>query len=106
MALPPDFPRLFLRLWHKRWAFLDHAQGFGDGAVELGIDVVGEVLRRDIDLDVGIGAVVFDVPADIFEPEGIFWLRGARAIDQRVCVTDADDAAPGARADQGTGPSV
>src|SRR6266567_4512448 len=100
--LSPRFTRPLLRFWLQCRAFLDHAQRLGDGAVELWINIVREVLGCDIDLDIGVGAVVFYVPAYIFEPESVLRLRGTRAIDECVLGADTDHTAPGAFADQGT----
>src|SRR5713226_1076189 len=92
--------RSLSRLGFKRWAFLDQAESFGDGSFKLGVDALDIILWGDIDLNVGIGAIVFYVPADIFEPEGMLWLGGMGTIHKAMVVGDADNAAPGALADQ------
>ena len=48
----------------------------------------------------GIGAVVLDAEADVAEPERELRLRRLAAVDELMARPDADDAAPGARADQ------
>src|SRR5262245_41984918 len=58
----------------KTWAFgrpramrrplLEKLQRHGDGAVELRVDAFHVVVRRVVDFDVGVGAVVFDAPTD------------------------------------------
>jgi hypothetical protein len=53
-----------------------------------------------VDLDLRLGAVVLDAPAHVLEPERELGLRRRAAVGQRVAGPDADDAAPGARADQ------
>src|SRR5579859_7335357 len=80
----PSFTRSILRLRLQRGLLIDQAQRLSDGSVKLRIETLHVVLRRNIHFDVGISAVVLDVPADILEPEGVFGLRGARAINQRV----------------------
>src|SRR5947208_129709 len=63
-------PKLWARarLGHQRRPLFDHAQCLGDPSLQLGIDMVGEILRRDIDLNVGIGAVVLYAPTNIPKP--------------------------------------
>lgn len=81
--------------------FAKHKFCLSDAAVELAVEVGGVVLGEDIDFDVGVGAVVFDLPADILEPEGVFGLCGDGAIGECVARPDSDDAAPCSFADEG-----
>jgi hypothetical protein len=62
--------------------------------LELAVAAGGRVLRRVVDLDVGIGAVVLDAEADIGEPERELGLGRLGAVDEAVPWPDADDAAP------------
>src|SRR5215469_13516594 len=84
----------------QRGVFIDQAQGFRDGAFQLGIAIVSIVLWRNIDFDIGVGAVVLDLPAHVFEPESEFRLSGHRTIDQFMARIDANDATPGTLADE------
>src|SRR6185369_13951252 len=63
------------------------------------VAVGGPVLRGDVDLDVGIDAVVLYAPAGALEPQRVPRLGHGRAVDQRVAPVDADHATPGASAD-------
>ena len=58
------------------------------------------ILRRIVDVDIGIGAVVLHRPADVREPERELGLSHRGAVDQRMARIDADHAAPGALADE------
>src|SRR5579864_5515046 len=63
--------------------------------------VSGErVLRRVVDLDFRIGAVILDGETDVREPERKLRLRRFAAVDELVPRVDADDAAPGTHAEQ------
>src|SRR5205814_2175888 len=68
-------------------------------AVELRVGATRVILRRVVNLDVGVGAVVLDTPADVVEEERELGLCGDRAVNKAVPWPDADDAAPGALAD-------
>src|SRR6266702_258268 len=80
--------------------FFNQAQGFGNRAFQLRITILDVILWSDVDLDIGVGAVVLDVPAHVFEPESKFRLGGCRTIDQFMTRFDANDTAPGALADE------
>lgn len=69
--------------------------------VELDVAAGRVVLGALDDLDVRVDAVVLDVPAVALQPEGVLGLGDERAVDQPVAAVDADDAAPGAGADDG-----
>ena len=60
-------------------------------AFELGVRARGVVLRTDLDLEVGVGAVVLDVPAHVREPGRELGLGGHRRVHERVPRPDADD---------------
>src|SRR4051812_23308651 len=63
---------------------------------QLGITPLNVVLGGDIDLDIGIGAVVFNAPANIFEPERALRFGNHGAIDKLVIAHIANHTAPGA----------
>src|SRR5690348_184256 len=100
-AAPTDAGCLRQRGWGVWGGCGQGAEGQGDGLVELGVAGVGPVLGGVDDFDVGVDAVVLDVPAVAFEPHGVLRLGDARAVDEVVAAVDADDAAPGAGADDG-----
>src|ERR1035437_8523661 len=96
----PAAPGSFARIRLKGRTFLDHTQRLGDGAVELGVNFINIILWRDINLDVGVGTIIFKLPAHVFEPVGEFRLRGARPIHKAVARGNADDTAPGTLSNQ------
>jgi hypothetical protein len=63
--------------------------------VELGVAALDVILRADVDLDIGIRAVVLHAPPDIGEPEGVFRLGGEAPVDQGVAGRNSDHATPG-----------
>src|SRR5438552_5721137 len=62
--------------------FRSQIERLGDGPIELRIGAAGVVVRGIVDLDVGVGAVVLDAPADVIEEERKLRLCGHRAVDQ------------------------
>src|SRR5690349_12483170 len=68
--------------------------------VELAIAARARVLRRIVDLDVRVRAVVLDGEAHVPEPERELGLRRLRAVDELVPRVDPDHAAPRARAEE------
>src|SRR5712691_744562 len=83
-----------------RRALGDLGQRDFDGAIELWIRAARIVLRRVVDFDVRVGAIVLDSPPDVVEEERELGLGGYRTVDQAVPRPDADDATPGAFAHQ------
>src|ERR1700730_12866387 len=75
-----------------------------DRFFHLRVALDARVVRRDVDVVVGIGAVIFDAPADVDEPKRKLGLRRHGAVHQRMTRPDADDAAPRAFADQRSEP--
>ena len=67
---------------------------------QLPVALLCRVLRRVVDLDIGIRSVVLDSPAYVVEPERKLGLRSLGSVDERVPRPDADDAAPGPCADE------
>ena len=63
-------------------------------SLELRVSARDIILRVEQNLFVGIAAVVFHRPTDVFEPEGIFRLSRDAPIDQRLVDVDADNARP------------
>ena len=84
----------------RRRGLVGELERGGERRLELPIALVRRVLRRVVDLDLRIGAVVLDGEADVGEPERELRLRRLAAVDELVARTDADDAAPRARADE------
>src|SRR5215469_3314345 len=95
MGVSPSKLRSFPWFGFQGRALFNQAQGFSDGAFQLRVAIVGIVLRSNIDLDIGVGTVVLDIPAHVLEPESELWLRGRCTIDQFMTRVDANDAAPG-----------
>src|SRR5436309_3085295 len=89
-----------LRLWSQSRTHLNLVQGLLDGTLELWINIMHVILGSDINLDIGVGAVVFHVPPHVLKPERGLRLGRYRAINQLVMGIDADDAAPCTLADQ------
>ena len=71
-----------------------------DGLVQLRICTAGVVLRCIVDLDVGVGAIVFDAPANVVEEERELRLGGDRTVGEAVPRPDPDHPAPRPFADQ------
>src|SRR5438067_4383453 len=99
-ALQPVPPRSLPRLWLQHRYLLDQAQRLSNRSIQLRVHALNIILRRDIHLNIGVGAVVLHIPAHIFEPESPLWLRGHSTIDQSVAWIDANHASPGALANQ------
>src|SRR5512146_2860033 len=102
LALLTPQSRPFSRFWLQISQVTKLLQRFLYGSFELGISAPHIILWRDIYLDIGICAVVFNAPAHIFEPEGIFWFSNNGSINQLVLTHISNDATPGAFTDQGT----
>src|SRR5438270_550209 len=92
----PCSSRPLLRFWLQRRPHLNLAQSLCDCPLQLWINIVDIILRCNIDFDIRIGAVVFDVPSHVFKPEGEFRLCGSGSIDQSMSWIDTDHAPPGA----------
>src|SRR5438067_1802700 len=71
-----------------------------DGFVELRIGTPRVVVWCIVDLDIRVGAVVFDSPADVVEEKRELRLRRHGAIDQSMSRPDADHTTPGAFPDK------
>ena len=71
----------------------EELQKLGDAAFELRVFALPEFVGRDIDVEVGIGPIILDLPAHIGEPVRELGLRGYTAIRQTVPRRDADNAA-------------
>src|SRR5262249_43337909 len=74
----------------------------GERHFQPAVEALARVLRRVVDLDRRIRAVVLGPEADVAEPERELGLGRGRAVDQRMTRPDADDTAPGAGAYQRT----
>src|SRR2546421_4986215 len=93
-TLPYRFPWSLLRLWLQRRTHLNLVQCLLDGTLELWINIMYVILGSDIDLDIGVGAVVFHIPPHVLKPERGLRMGRYRAINQLVMGIDADDATP------------
>ena len=72
--MPADTPR------HRRLALGDLAQRRLERLLELRVAAARRVLGRVVDVDVRVGAVVLDLPADVLEPERELRLGGLAAV--------------------------
>ena len=75
-----SLPRIVFGHGPKRRPRFEEFQKLGDAAIELRVLALTEFVRRDIDVDVGIGTVIFDLPAHISEPVRELGLRGCPPI--------------------------
>src|SRR6185436_6970659 len=71
-----------------------------DGALELRVAAVLHQRRVVDHLDVGVDAVALDAPGAVLLVEGEARALDVAAVDQERVAREADQAAPGARADQ------
>src|SRR4051794_21178148 len=71
-----------------------------DRPLKLDVDAAHVILRAVVDLDLRIGAVILDVPADVVEEERVLRLGGQRAVSQGVARRDPYHSAPGPLPDQ------
>src|SRR5579885_3063253 len=88
--------------WRRRRGriLLYQTQRLSDAARKLWIKATRVILGRVIYVNRWVGAIILYAPAHILEPETKLWLGSDGPIGQRHIRGDANDAAPGALADQ------
>jgi hypothetical protein len=83
------------------WRLRFHqAYHFRDTSVELRILALAIFVRSDLDVDIGIGAVVLNIPPDVHKPLREFGLRRYTAVDEMMARPNSNHAPPRASADQ------
>src|SRR5215469_15949061 len=90
---PSSRPLPRLRFQGRNLFYQTHC--FRDGPVQLWVGLVAIVLRRNVDLDIGIGTIVLNIPAYILKPDRGFGLRCHAAINKPVTGVDTNHTSPG-----------
>src|SRR3989442_14401466 len=88
--------------WRRRRGriLLNQTQRLSDAALKLWIKATRVILWSVGHINRRVGAIILPAPAPILEPETKLWLGRDGPIGQRHIWGDANDAAPGALADQ------
>ena len=79
---------------------IHHLLQFNNRTVELRIFSGDLILRRIVDLDIGVNAVILNAPSSAGIPPRKLGLRTAAVIDEVLVAADSDHATPCALADQ------